>query len=125
MTNHYRLVEFKKALELFIPYVKSIEDQMVLVDGKVMQLSEKRIELEALNKKSMEDSDAFVNSQKKVAQDILDEANKHLKMAYDIYLEAFKMRTTQKVLSKEELQKKINFVESKLKKVEQVAESVA
>ena len=98
---------------------------MVLVDGKVMQLSEKRIELEALNKKAMEDSDAFVNSQKKVAQDILDEANKHLKMAYDIYLEAFKMRTTQKVLSKEELQKKINFVESKLKKEEQVAESVA
>lgn len=125
MTNKQKLYEFKKALESFIPYVGSIEDQMVLLDGKVTQLIMRRDELELVNKKKMEDCDNLVNAQKKESQDALNQAKASLKDAYDIYLQAFKMKTTQQVLSKEELQKKINFVEAKLKPKEAVTGPVA
>lgn len=119
--NSKKLYAFKAAVEAFLPYVRSIEDQMVLLDSKVTSLTAKRDSLQEELKRTLKDNDDYVAMEKEKAKKMTDEAKSMLEDARQVYLDAFKFKMSQTPLSSEELENKIAKIETKLQAKEPVA----
>lgn len=105
--------KFRGALDEFTPAIKNLEDQVQVLEGRVDNLNIRKQALDGEIKDKIVKSDQVLAMDKFQAKSNLENAERLLKEANEIYLQLYKAKATQNIPSKEEGAKILEKLQSK------------
>ena len=119
------LETFKRALDEFLPYAKSLDNQANILEGKIEHLLNRKAALERENMEQLRKNDLLLASDKARVQTMLDDAQRVLREAQEAYVSAESFRVSAARSNSQNLDSAKKVIEEVSQKAKSLKEKVA